>query len=908
MMSNINIKTFNFKIRKKSNDMKKVFSVLLVVISIPLIAQHKLSPVANPSAVVMAGGARFTVLTPGMIRMEWDSLGNFEDYASLLVINRNLPVPEFRVKQSKIKTEIQTKVLKLTYWNGKGKFTAANLKIELLFSPPSGPSPGRGKDLVLGLTWTPGSTSAANLKGTYRTLDGYDGNVNLYRKDTMKLEDGIISKDGWYLLDDSRRYLFDDSDWPWVMSREKGTRQDWYFFAYGNDYKQALKDFTAIAGKIPIPPVWTFGYWWSRYWSYTDQELKDLVATLELYDIPLDVLVIDMDWHITDPPGVDRKKKEDEIHDAVGWTGYTWNKNLFPDPDKLLKWVKDRDLKVTMNLHPASGINPWDDQYPEFAKAMNFDTTGKRNIPYEMDDKKFAENYFKILLKPLEKQGIDFWWIDWQQWPYSKKYAELSNTWWVNYCFFTNMERENKARPLLYHRWGGLGNHRFQIGFSGDTYITWNSLAYQPYFTATASNVGYGYWSHDIGGHQLKEGMKNMDPELTTRWIQFGVFSPILRTHSTKNPLIYKEPWLYPFENFKAIHDAIHFRYELVPYIYTTAREAYDSGVSICRPMYYDWPDKPEAYQYKDQYMFGDNILVAPVIHPASGIRYPVSVSNQLSEVNVWLPEGNWYEWFTGTMLEGGKTYNRTFLLNEIPVYVKAGSVIPGYPKVHNLKEKPTQLILTVFPGKNTAYRLYEDDGVSNNYKEGEFALTSIETDVRPGLVTLVIQPCEGKYTGMPDTRSYELRFIGSPVPSEVEVNGTKYSYVEKGVAPGWNYSADDLTVHLFIPGTSCHEKLTASVKFSGDQLLSPEQLNGKEGQFRRVALAVKTLKFAGAWAIPDFLSFMEQTTTRIQYNPQKFSDEIKLFDQNLKKIPELMKSWVFDESYKKKVMELLAY
>ena len=134
------------------------------------------------------------------------------------------------------------------------------------------------------------------------------------------------------------------------------------------------------------------------------------------------------------------------------------------------------------------------------------------------------------------------------------------------------MERERQTRPLIYHRWGGLGNHRYQVGFSGDTFISWASLDYQTYFNSTASNVLYGYWSHDIGGHQ---GVDHIDPELYVRWMQFGAFSPILRSHSTKIAGLTKEPWVFSNEVSDILRGIIRQRYNMVPYIYTMAREAY---------------------------------------------------------------------------------------------------------------------------------------------------------------------------------------------------------------------------------------------------------------------------------------------------------------------------------------------
>jgi alpha-glucosidase (family GH31 glycosyl hydrolase) len=217
----------------------------------------------------------------------------------------------------------------------------------------------------------------------------------------------------------------------------------------------------------------------------------------------------------------------------------------------------------------------------------------------------------------------------------------VNPTWWLNYVHFTDQQREGK-RPLLFHRWGGLGNHRYQIGFSGDTISVWDSLAFQPWFTATAANVGYAYWSHDIGGHMPGA----VDPELYTRWVQFGAFSPILRTHTTKNPDSERRIWAYPEPYSSILRSAFQLRYALQPYIYTEARRTYDTGVAFFRPLYYDWPEADAAYTSKGEYLFGD---------PDAGRarhRAADKVSGLATE-KVWLPEGEWIEWPTGKHFTG---------------------------------------------------------------------------------------------------------------------------------------------------------------------------------------------------------------------------------------------------------------
>ncbi len=586
------------------------FRLLVTVclcVSVAAVAQTgKYDPIPNPSSVVRAGHARFTVLTPQMIRMEWAADDKFEDHPSLVFLQRNLPTPQFtQTKVDADGVEIKTADLDLKY-SGDGKFAAQNLSISLAVA---------GKPV----TWRPGDSDSGNLMGTTRTLDGALGG-----KTREPIGQGLISRDGWVVVDDSTRPLFDSDDfsfakggqseWPWVMERPAGDRLDWYFFGYGHDYKKALGDFVVVAGRIPLPPRFAFGTWWSRYWAYSDQELDELVRGFHENDTPLDVFVIDMDWHPTYRQNWFSQEKDQSGH-TLGWSGYSWNRLLFPDPDAFLKNLHDDGLKVTLNLHPASGVQPFEDAYPAMAHAMGIDPATKKYVPFDITDKKFARNYFDILHHPLERQGVDFWWLDWQQ-EANTRTAGVNPTWWLNYTHFTDQAMEGK-RPLLFHRWGGLGNHRYQIGFSGDTISVWESLAFQPGFTAQAANVGYAYWSHDIGGHMPGA----VAPELYLRWLQFGMLSPILRTHTTKNPDSERRIWAYPEPYAGLMRDVFRERYAIQPYIYTEARRTYDTGVAFLRPLYYDWPEAPEAYTHGGEYVFGENVLAAPVVQAADQIN-----------------------------------------------------------------------------------------------------------------------------------------------------------------------------------------------------------------------------------------------------------------------------------------------
>ena len=744
--------------------MRKVILVSLLFVSGLLFAEN--NPVARPDAQVIVGNARFTVLTERLVRMEWSENGAFEDHATLAIVNRDLPVPKFTVTHTGEGVRIKTAALELNY-KGGGKFTADNLSVHFSLNRKF-------------VTWKPGTPDTGNLMGTARTLDGCEGPEKINHSDPM--ETGILSRDGWALVDESKRHLLvkEDSDWgEWVAPRPEGEVQDWYLFAYGHDYKAALADFTKVAGKIPLPPKYVFGYWWSRYWAYTDDEFLALGREFRERKLPIDIMVIDMDWHETWPDAA--KRTRDDHGEGLGWTGYTWNQDLIGDPEGFLNEVHSMHLKTSLNLHPAVGIIPREKVYSAFVAdylSRTDDYDGPEgyvykggediwngpakpgyhaSVPYRLDQEAWADAYFNSVIHPLERQGVDFWWLDWQQYKESRYVPGLSNTFWANHVFFNDKVRMNRGkaddeapRPLIYHRWGGLGSHRYQLGFSGDTQIKWEVLGYLPKFTATASNVGYGYWGHDLGGHwQPKE--TPTEPELYTRWLQYGVFSPIFKTHSTKSALYERRFWAFP-DHYEYMKEALELRYALSPYIYDMARAAYDTGVSLCRPMYYEYPELDEAYTFEQQYFFGDNILAATICEP-------LDPATGKSSRTVWFPaKTEWYDMAHHTLVKGGAVRTLQYAIDENCWFVKAGAILPLAPEgIQNLQEKTDGLRLYIAPGSGrSTYVHYEDDEESQAYPT-RYATTTISKEASGSGCTVDIAARKGSYKGMSATRDWSL-------------------------------------------------------------------------------------------------------------------------------------------------------
>ena len=758
--------------------MKYLFTFILALFTVmQSYAQEEYNPVADPDAVVQSGNMRFTVLTPQMIRIQYSSKKVFEDRATFAVVNRRLPVPAFTTSEEDSYLYIKTEAVTLKYRTGSNPTTLRNRPefLSVTFNM-------NGHEVV----WYPGKDDALNLKGTTRTLDNGRGDSK-----RGELENGILSRGGWALIDESasakrgdgsRTFAFEPMeeggmDWAKPLADESAT--DWYILCYGHDYKKALGDYVKIAGRIPMPPDYMFGYWYSKYQRYTAQDFMDITMDIENNRIPIDIMIMDMDWH------------------KDGWTGWSWNTSLIPDPKGLINWMHQHNMKVSLNLHPADGVNNYEDNFAQMCADLGKDPGTTTNIPWQLEDYNFYKAMFKNIIRLRESEGVDFWWIDWQQRLTNNNLAGLGETFWCNHVFYEDMRLNRpEHRPVIFHRWGGLGSHRYPIGFSGDTFATFPTLAFQPYFTATASNVGFSYWGHDLGGHQQPG---NNDPELYLRWMQFGVFTPIFRTHATNAANIERRIWVY--ENFPSLLKTVQLRYAMFPYIYTAAREAYDTGVSMCRPLYYDHPEDANAYKYEDEYMFGNDILVAPIVTPAD--------ADKTVRRTVWLPEGKWWNVCRSKMMDGNVTFTDTYGQEDIPYFYKAGSIIVNNPPQKSVTTKAPTLILKVVPGADGSYSLYEDEGDTELYKEGVFSRTEFTQTRNAQSVTLNIGARTGVYPGMPDERAYRAEFIGSEKPERVLINGNE------AASGTWSYDSDNRTVTVNIPTASCDVATAIELRYA---------------------------------------------------------------------------------------------
>lgn len=668
---------------------------------------------------IVRGNVRISVLTDRLIRVEHSRDGKFLDAPTQAVWFRDFAQPNFSIAESSgltIQTQCATFVL-------------------------------RGNPLKLKcVKLQDGSTvknfNKGNLKGTYRTLDMRNGAAPLGK--------GLLSKNGVSVYDDSKTLLINPDG---SFQQRDRVKKDQYFFAYGHDYRTCLQDFFQLTGKVPLVPRYCLGNWWSRYKAYTQDEYIHLIQRFMREDVPLTVATIDMDWHWVDikkqfgdaakpPPGASLQTR----FLASGWTGYSWNTDLFPDYKGFLRWLKEQNLKVTMNLHPADGIRCFEDMYPEVAEACGIDPKTKAPVPFRITDERFVSAYFEKVHHPYEEDGVDFWWIDWQQGKNSGLKG-LDPLWALNHYHYLDNARNNR-RGLILSRFAEVGSHRYPLGFSGDAAITWKSLDFQPYYTANASNVGYTWWSHDIGGHNF--GVK--DDELALRWVQFGVFSPVMRLHSTHNAFTGKEPWNFRFDVELLIKRNLRLRHRMLPYLYTANEQTHRQGLALCEPMYYQHPENEEAYHVPNQYYFGSELIVAPITEHTHK-------KTNLGSVSVWLPQGRFTDIFNGYIYEGGGWVTMHRGVESIPALAKAGAIIPLDGRTTgNRSDNPDLFEVWIYRGNNS-FTLYEDDGETMAYQGGACAQTPLRVQESGDVLTFTIDRVQGDASVIPASREYTLAF-----------------------------------------------------------------------------------------------------------------------------------------------------
>lgn len=714
----------------------KYISSLALMISSGLMAFAG-TTVQNP---MVFGNNRLSIITPTLLRLEYANEAKFIDAPTLFAYDRTnmLSPEEISVRELGDNCyEIKTPALRIWYKNDGFPFSTSNLHVFYTLD---------GKEKKFTNRFLPKN----NLGGPVETLDRVTKEI--------PMNDGILSKDGWYMIDDERTDLLVDG---WIKPRDTDSHiQDQYCFVYGNDYKAALASLGAISGKVPMTRKYIHGVWYCRYWDYTSDEFLDIIRGYDKNDFPIDNIVFDMGWHTNDATvGTGH-------NGHLNWNGYTWNRELIPDPKALIDSCHARGVTVSLNDHPHDGLRPHEEHYADFIKALGV-TDG--TVPlFNTADSNYMAKFFDYAHRPSEDMGVDFWWLDWQQnylYPHVRGHHSTTLA-WINELYYRDSQRNGK-RGAGYSRWAGWGDHRHPIQFSGDAQANWELLAFEVKLTACSGQGGCYYWAHDIGGFR-----GDPNPELTVRWTQFGALSAALRVHSTKDKRLDRRPWISGDRETKAMRKMYHMRSEMMPYIYSSVWQTHNTMVPLNRSMFIDYGDQKESFGQPQQFTFGDILLAAPISTPGEG-------ADKVASQKVWFPKGEvWYDYFTHERKDGGQTAQIEKPLEEFPLYVRGGWVLPMQPYTSRPATAPLEtLVMRVYPAATDAdnvFSLYEDDGISLDYQKGAYATTALRYTQKGSKATVTVSPAEGSYPGQTTRRAYCLQLPGLKENAKVTVNGKK--------------------------------------------------------------------------------------------------------------------------------------
>ena len=664
---------------------------------------------------------RFTVLSERLIRLEYNINGNFLDNPTEFALYRNSEPVDFQVRDTSGMIEIATRYFKLTYlknnsFEGTKVNPSVNLKVAL-----------RNTDRV----WYYGHPEVRNYKVPSGNLEG----ENLEGR-------GLYSADGIASFNDSRTPVFNEDG---TVSQRTDGSIDIYLFMYNKDYEEVLVDYYNLTGYPALIPRFALGNWWSRNECYDDLGLKELVDTFEKKEIPLSIVLLDKDWHKRKVIGKTKLK-----------TGFTFNNEYFKNPTAMTNYLHSKNIRLGLNVNPLEGLTDENTYFNEAKKFLATDKTGI--IPFNVFDPKFIDAYLKLFIHPLDNVGIDLFWLDCFD---SKKMIELSL---LKHYQFCDISRDYKRRSIVLAPDTKIAAHRYPVLYSGKTTVSWDTLKKIPFYNNSAFNNGVSFWAHDIGGYF--KGTE--DSELYTRFVQLGTFSPILKFGVERGKYYKREPWLWDIKTYTIVKDYLQLRHKLIPYIYSEAYKYHKFGKALVKPMYFTNPEFYDDVLYRNEYYFGGEFLVCPIVTKKD------YVMNRVVH-NFHIPEGIWYDFVTGKKFPGGHNYISFFKDEDYPVFARQGAIIPmGHNENLNDTTPPKDMEIHIFPGQNNTYTLFEDDGQSDLYRKDYYLLTEIEYNYMPNNYSVIIRSKEGKSGIVPKKRNYKIVFRNTKRTEDVTIHSNQ--------------------------------------------------------------------------------------------------------------------------------------
>lgn len=681
----------------------------------------------NPECILKGQKYRITILSENLVRLEYNEQGIFNDYPTEQVLYRNFQKPQFEVNQDKNYLDVKTKYFQILYTKesnfDSGKINPTkNLMIKILNTDRY---------------WYFNHPEARNIGSIGEGINIKDS-VKLKKLSDLKLKKGLYSFDGFVSIDDSKSMLIKE-DGTFEVNPNKGI--DTYLFVYLDDYDKCLQDYFNLTGYPRLIPRYALGNWWYKNDNYTDKTLKELVDGFGNNRVPISLVLFNNHWHKT--PSIKKK---------VITSGFTFDKESFNDPSLMIKYLHRLGIRVGLSINPFDGFYNIDEYFEKAGEYLKTDENGV--IPFNVLDPKTVDVYLKLFIHPLDNFDVDFYFIDYYL---DKKNNDIA---YLKHYELMDMERNYKHRPMLLGSNTSIASHRYSVLTSPKTNVGWDDLKLISLYHSLQSNMGISWWSHDIGG--FTGGIE--DEELYIRFIELGVFSPILKLSSDTGKYYKREPWKWNIKTNTIAKEFLTLRHKLLPYLYSEAYKYSIKGIPLIKPIYYDYNNLYDDETYYNEYYFGSELFVAPITTK----KDPIMDRNIQK---IYIPDGIWYDFFSGKKFPGGREYVSFYREQDYPVFAHAGSIIPmGLNPNPNDTNPPKNMEIHVFPGKSNTYHMYEDDGVSSLYKKDFFLLTDIDYNYMPNNYTVIIRAIDGKSNIAPEHRNYKIVFRNTKKAENVEV------------------------------------------------------------------------------------------------------------------------------------------
>ena len=772
---------------------------------------HPLGDVSSveslPNGVELRAGearVRVTALSPNVVRFRYALKGEFPADQSFAVLPNAFPdIPKVKVNDSDGAAIMDTGALEVRLKKSPLRVVIADEERHVISEDH--PAYGAGFKGTAFRVWKsmPLDEHYFGLGDKPGPLDHRDLNFALWNMDMFGWQestDPIYKSISFFLalrndvaygifLDNTYRSSFDfgkEMRDAYSFGAEGG-QLDYYFF-YGPESKRVVSDFTGLTGRTPLPPLFALGYQQCRYSYYPEARVREIAAEFRKRKIPADVIYLDIDYQEKNRP-------------------FTIDRERFPHFEQMVSDLRRDGFKLVTitDLHIAKvpGYKPYDEGMAHDYFVKNPD--GSVYVgpvwpgPSVFPDftRSAVRDWWGTLYEDFVNMGVRGFWNDMNEpsvFVYPTKTMPLDTVHYVEQRKTDHREIHNvfgmgnvrgtydglrklrpDQRPFVLTRAAYAGTQRYAATWTGDNTASWNHMRISVPQLINLGLSGYAFVGDDIGGFN-----GSPTPELLTRWMELGVFNPIYRNHAAKGTRN-REPWVDGPEHEAIRKKYIETRYRLLPYIYTGMEENSRTGIPLMRPMFMEFPTEPALALNGDEYMFGSGLLVAAKVWPF------------VEPYDVVLPKGDWFNYWTGEKLAGGKTIQVEPLLDTLPVYVRAGTILPQQPVVQNVDEPPQgPLDLRVYPGPDCRGDLYMDDGETYAYQKGDVLRVHFSCHAAADHVSLHMSVDEGTYH--PWFKDVQLTVYGSDKVRDVTVDGT--------AVKNWKAAAGTVTVKT-VPWTA---------------------------------------------------------------------------------------------------------